>query len=109
MLVTGLNPPKSGWYKLWSEISRAGILTLPDASEFECGDESLLRLDGISLVVETREGDQYRAYEYSEPNSGKFSGCKNQEHMTKIVNTLVGEFNLDDHKAVRHFRGQSWR
>jgi hypothetical protein len=53
------------WKKIFSRLDALGIRTLPDASELPPPEIELT--DGWVLLVEVREGDAYRAYEYFNP------------------------------------------
>jgi len=54
------------WNALYEQLNRLGITTLPDESELPRPD--VVVFDGISMVVEVREGSSYRAYQYSNPH-----------------------------------------
>lgn len=82
-----LKPPKSGWDATWSRLVQAGILTLPDASEINCGGISL---DGIAFVVETNVDGTYRTYKYSNPS---LKDCEQAGQVQEIFDTLLEEFS----------------
>jgi len=53
------------WLATYQRLLELGVLDLPDESELP--EPTLDMLDGWSMVVEVRRGDQYRAYQYSNP------------------------------------------
>src|SRR5215471_12518791 len=63
-----LGPPKSGWEKCWRRLEKAGIMTLPDATEIDC---NVFNIDGEGLLVETSRSGVYRDYLYSSPGYSK--------------------------------------
>jgi hypothetical protein len=77
--------PKSGWEKLWKEITYLGVLTLPDSSTLP--DEEIV-LDGVSYVVEINQNNQYRTYQYGNPEAQKRPQAK---QIIEIVQILSDE------------------
>ena len=77
--------PKSGWEKLWNEVTNLGLLTLPDSSTLP--DEELV-LDGESYVVEINQNNQYRTYMYGNPQEQKWPQAK---QIIRIVDILSDE------------------
>jgi hypothetical protein len=77
--------PKSGWEKLWDEVTNLGILTLPDSSTLP--DEALV-LDGESYVVEINQNNHYRTYMYGNPEDQKWPQAK---QIIRIMETLSDE------------------
>jgi hypothetical protein len=53
------------WSALLQQMSEAGVWTLPD--ETELPSDSIVVFDGWVLTVELRDGKQYRAYNFSNP------------------------------------------
>jgi hypothetical protein len=53
------------WRDVYERLRALGIATLPDESALP--RTALIALDGISMVVEVRNGAAYRAYAYSNP------------------------------------------
>jgi hypothetical protein len=80
--------PKSGWEKLWNEITNLGVLTLPDSSTLP--DEELL-VDGESYVVEISQNNHYRTYRYGNPQGQKWPQAK---QIIRIVDILSDELAL---------------
>ena len=85
-----LRPPKSGWAAVWRGLIDAGILTLPDASEVNCGQDGL---DGIAFVIETNSNRTYRTYKYGNPMLAECSEAKRVMEISKIV---YQEFGLEE-------------
>ena len=83
-----LKPPKSGWNTTWQRLVDAGIASLVDASELDCGE---VGLDGLSVVIETNIGRTYRTYMYPNPTLEK---CSQAQQVTKITEIMIGEFEL---------------
>jgi hypothetical protein len=81
-----LKPPKSGWNTTWQRLVDAGIMSLVDASEVNCGEGGL---DGISVVVETSIGHTYRTYMYPNPMLEK---CSQAKQIMKIAEIIGEEF-----------------
>lgn len=85
-----LSAPKSGWEKAWQRLVEAGILTLPDESELQCGSAIL---DGVSYAVETNMNNTYRIYSYNNPNYAK---CDQAKQMINIGAIISEEFGLEE-------------
>jgi len=81
-----LSPPESGWEACWQRLLGAGVLTLPDASEADCGEGGL---DGVSFVVETNADRTYRTFKYSNPTIAE---CDEAKQMVKITGIIGEEF-----------------
>lgn len=77
--------PKSDWDGLWKKLESLGILALPDSSALP--EESMV-LDGVSYVVETSDGQNYRTYMYGNPQAQKWPEAK---QIIEIVRTLYAE------------------
>lgn len=86
--VKELNQPKSGWELFWKQIVDKEILTLPDASEINCGDGGI---DGISYVVEINQNKTYRTYKLSPDYSNV--KCREADQMEEIGNIIGEEFD----------------
>lgn len=81
-----LKPPKSGWNAAWQRLVDAGLLSLEDASEVNCGEGGL---DGISVVVETNIDSTYRTYMYPNP---MLETCSRARQVMKITEIIGEEF-----------------
>jgi hypothetical protein len=81
-----LKPPKSGWNSTWQRLVDAGMLSLVDASEVNCGEGGL---DGIGVVVETNIDRTYRTYMYPNPMLEK---CSQAKQIVKITEIIAEEF-----------------
>ena len=77
-----LKPPKSGWNATWNRLVDAGILSLADASEVNCGEGGL---DGIAVVIETNNFHTYRTYMYPNPMLEKCSQAKQIMQINEII------------------------
>jgi len=83
-----LRSPKPGWEQLWSKLVDAGLLTLPDSSQWENG----VRIkDGTSYVVEVKQGSVYRTYSYLDPSNQKWKEAK---RMLRIADLLYKGFGI---------------
>lgn len=80
--------PKSGWAKLWKELTDQGLLTLPDSSSLE---GRAWVTDGIGYVVEFSSNGTYRTYLYSNPEDQKWPQAK---QIIRIIKILSDEFNV---------------
>ncbi|MBV9926795.1 MAG: hypothetical protein JOZ96_17380 [Acidobacteria bacterium] len=92
--VKRLPPPRSGWDSAWERLLAAGIRTLPDSSEI---DYDTGGTDGWAYLVELREGDSYRAFNYQIP---EYSRRPEARHVLEIGNAVGEEFRLPDFKEV---------
>jgi hypothetical protein len=92
---SSLGPPKSGWEPAWQRLSAAQIVTLPDASTLECGDEGT---DGTSFVVEINMNRTYRTYRYHDLDYMK---CEEAKQMGRIGEIIADEFGLDNFRIVK--------
>lgn len=73
------------WSKIYSILEKLDIWTLPDESALP--KPEILVLDGLSVVVELREGSSYRAYHYANP------GFRKEDEATKaseIMSFVMG-------------------
>lgn len=84
-----LSVPKSGWELTWRRLVKAGILTLPDASEAQCRSGAL---DGGSYVVEININETYRTYAYSNP---QLMQCNEAKQIIDIEEIISDEFDLE--------------
>ena len=71
------------WEALYEDLLGLGIATLPDESELP--KPEFMVMDGISMVVEVRNGPKYRAYQYSNP---AFRDEPEARAATKIMRTI---------------------
>ncbi len=67
---------------------KAGILTLPDASEAGCHSDAL---DGIGYVIETNTNLTYRTCSYGNP---QLMECSEARQVLKVVEILEEEFDV---------------
>jgi len=81
-----LSSPVMGWEFLWSELVDSGLLTLPDASQFQGG------VDGTSYLVELKKDGFYRTYFYGNPN---YQEWKEARQMLKIADLLYTRFGVE--------------
>jgi len=84
-----LGKPKSGWEKLWKEITDAEILTLFSDNEAEY----IPCLDCWLFVIETNTNEHYRIYGYNAPEVNNDS--HESQQIMKIINIISDEFNLN--------------
>jgi len=80
--------PKPGWERLWSRLVDAGLLTLPDSSQWK---REATKKDGTSYVVEVKQGSVYRIYSYSDPSDQKWKEAK---RMLRIADLLFKGFGI---------------
>ena len=78
--------PKTSWPELWEKVKALGILTLPDSSTLP--NHKFVR-DGVSYVVEIKDGAHYRVYRYSNPFDQEWPEAK---ALLKILETFSEEF-----------------
>ena len=71
------------WTALYKELNHLGITILPDESELPKPDSVVF--DGVSMVVEVRNGLNYRAYEYSNPAFRSEPEAKIAAQIMKLV------------------------
>ncbi len=71
--LVSLEPPSSGWEKLWLDIEESDILQLPDSSELRNGN---LVNDGITYIFEILTEKGYRTFRYSSPENQKWDEAK---------------------------------
>lgn len=90
--VSNLDVPRSGWEAAWQRLTKAGILSLPDAQVVGCNTHIF---DGTSYVVEINKEETYRTYLYDNPN---YSRCSEARQMLKIGEVLAEEFDLKQFK-----------
>jgi hypothetical protein len=64
----GLFTGEPDWPGILAEAEAAGLWSLPDESTLPSAG---LVLDGWTVVVELRDGSEYRAYEYASPSAAK--------------------------------------
>lgn len=88
--MRSLGKPKSGWERLWGDLTEHGLLTLPDSSELK---EERLILDGTSYVVEINREGVYRTYQYGNPDLQRWPQAK---QMLAIVGVIDREFDMHD-------------
>lgn len=91
--IKDLRAPKNGWPILWQTIVDKGLLTLPDPSEINCEDNSVI--DGTSYVVEINQDNSYRTYRYG---GGK---CPENQRMEYIGEIIGLEFDTGQEKCTR--------
>lgn len=83
-----LSAPRSGWEKVWKDLSENGILDLPEVNE-------RYAIHGISYIVETNHNGIYRTYYYNNPQIQKSGEAK---RMVKISEIIADEFGLSNFK-----------
>lgn len=94
--LEALETPQSGWDVVWSKLTNAGILTLPDAPSINCQSGAL---DGVGYVVETNVDRKYRTYWYGNP---QWADCEEAKQILAIKNIILEEFRLGSlQKPVR--------
>ena len=91
--VRHLAAPQSGWEAAWQKLTKAGLLTLPDAAAAGC---SVKIFDGVSYVVEINKDQKYRTYLYDNPSHSK---CSEAKQMLEIGRIIAEEFNLSEFKT----------
>ena len=57
------------WSKIYEKLNQLNVWTLPDESALP--KPEIMILDGLSIIVELREGNSYRAYSYGNPGFRK--------------------------------------
>jgi hypothetical protein len=79
------------WQTLYGDLVDLGILSLPDESELP--DPEFQVMDGIAMVVEVRNGSDYRAYRYSNPS---FRNEPQAQRASQIIHTVVNLVSRED-------------
>jgi len=86
--LESIGAPKSGWDAIWTRLSSAGILTLPDASKTKCKSDAL---DGLGYVVESNLDREYRVYRYGNP---QLAECDEAKRVVLIEEIIADAFGL---------------
>lgn len=92
--VSNLAAPRSGWEAAWQRLTKAGLLTLPDAPAVGCSPQIF---DGVSYVVEINKDQKYRTYLYDNPSHSK---CSEAKQMLEIGGIIAEAFDLSEFKTV---------
>jgi hypothetical protein len=77
---------RSGSNNAWSRLVSAGILTLQDAPEVECGE---IGKDAEAYVIEVNANQTYRTYHSASPETAT---CEQAKQLLKIVDIIAEEF-----------------
>lgn len=85
-----LSIPKSGWNIMWERLKNQGLIILPDMYEL---DNLRLDHDGRFYLVEIKQGNNYRAYHYSNPQVQEFAEA---EKFLQIIEILHWEFSITE-------------
>ncbi len=90
--------PKSGWESVWKKLTNEELLTLPSGFENngwlpcpDCGD----------VKIETKVGEIYRYYAYTEPFLG--SDIRETKQVAKIINIIAENFYIKEFKTDEPF------
>ena len=84
--ATFKRPPN--WKSVLEKLVGLGVRTLPDESQLP--KPELDMLDGIAMVVEVRDGSNYRAYKYSNPS---FRSQPEAVAASKIMDIAIAVFH----------------
>ncbi|MDR7099287.1 hypothetical protein J2X04_001634 [Lysobacter niabensis] len=76
------------WKTIYKKLVKLGILTLPDESVLPPPEIDIT--DGVAMVVEVREGAQYRAYEYSNSWARREPEAVAATDILQIVGKAIG-------------------
>jgi hypothetical protein len=80
-----VNDANTLWSTVYAELVRNGVWTLPDERALHTPPPAVL--DGVAVVVELRDGTQYRAYSYSNPSFNKAPEARRAEAIMKALNS----------------------
>jgi len=76
------------WQSIYKRIISLGVLTLPDESALAAPELEII--DGVAMVVEVRDGSQYRAYMYSNSWARKEPEAIAATKILQIVGKTMG-------------------
>ena len=76
------------WQSIYKKLVALGVLTLPDESALPPPELDVT--DGIAMVVEIRDGSQYRAYEYSNSWARKEPEAVAATEILQVVGKAMG-------------------
>jgi hypothetical protein len=75
------------WIDLYSRLAHLGIATLPDESEL--ANQEIVVNDGVAMVVEVRNGSDYRAYGYSNPSFRDEAEAQSAAQIIRVVSDAI--------------------
>jgi hypothetical protein len=76
------------WRAFYSEIESLQVWELPGDSHHP---EHRPVLDGITIVVELRDGDRFRSYKYGNPHSQSYLEAEDANDILRLVQSLRSE------------------
>ncbi|GAB3361556.1 hypothetical protein [Lysobacter tyrosinilyticus] len=76
------------WQSIYKKLLALGVLTLPDESALPAPEIEIN--DGVAMVVEIRDGWQYRAYEYSNSWARKEPEAVAATKIMQVVGKAMG-------------------
>lgn len=76
------------WPLVLASLQALDLTSLPDEGDLAAPDNSVK--DGVSMLVEVREGSQYRSYAYSNPAFRDDPEGKKAAEILKFVANLIG-------------------
>lgn len=99
------------WEKIFEKITDIGIWELPDASKYDKEPEVLedgsvvinIETDGRIITVELHDGQDYRSYQYSNPQSKDWPEAKKILQIEKIVNSIKSD--LKSSAVTKNYKG----
>lgn len=78
------------WQAIYQKLLKLGLLDLPDESALPTRTHVK---DGVSMVVELRNGSRYRAYQYSNPSFSSEPQAISANKIMKAVNQVIADSN----------------
>jgi hypothetical protein len=78
------------WQAIHQDLLKVGLFELPDESTLPTRTHVK---DGVSLVVELRNGSGYRAYQYSNPSLSSEPQAISANKIMKVVNQVIVDSN----------------
>lgn len=89
---TGVFKKQPDWKALYTKLVKIGVVTLPDESSLP--KLSMHVSDGTSIVVELRDGNNYRSYEYSNPVFRDEKEARSAERIMEEIGRLLRKLDF---------------
>jgi len=93
-IKTKLDVPKSGWENIWQDFVNNELLTFPDS----VSGEVIFGLHAGRCIIESKVDGIFKKYEHAGNQE-----VREIRHISKILNIIAGEFNLEDYRATKRF------
>jgi hypothetical protein len=90
-----IGAPQTDWENVWKKMTNEELLTLPSGFE---NNGWLPCPDCGNVIIETKVGENYRFYAYTEPVLD--SDIQETRRVAKIMNIVAEEFDIKEFKAA---------